>query len=107
MEKWGNNRVNAIFEGNLPPNFRRPSESGPISELKRFIRDKYEYRRFKIDESQVPPPKKEESGGGFGQDQGFGFDNDQGFGRSNGNGSSLASQAAPQAKPAAFFNRFF
>ena len=71
MEKWGNNNVNAIFEGNLPNNFRRPSDSGPVSELKRFIRDKYEYRKFKVDESAVPKQQANNN------------NNDSGFGGGN------------------------
>ena len=96
MEKWGNDRVNALFEGNLPPNFRRPSDMGPITELKRFIRDKYEYKRFKIEESQIPP-KVENNQGAFGSDEAFGS--------SSGGGGNVVAQAAP--KPAASLIDFF
>ncbi len=58
MEASGNDRVNSVYEGNLPNNFRRPIDGAPISELKRFIRDKYEYSKFK---GQVPPPQTQEA----------------------------------------------
>ena len=58
MEASGNDRVNSVYEGNLPNNFRRPIDGAPISELKRFIRDKYEYCKFK---GQAPPKQTQEA----------------------------------------------
>ena len=46
MENGGNKKVNLIFEANLNNNTTKPSNtaSGPVRE--RFIRDKYERRKF-------------------------------------------------------------
>lgn len=53
MEEWGNKRANDYFEANLPANVVRPKEGDPVRVVERFIRDKYEHRRYIA--SSVPP----------------------------------------------------
>uniref|UniRef100_A0A7S1XDK9 Arf-GAP domain-containing protein n=1 Tax=Compsopogon caeruleus TaxID=31354 RepID=A0A7S1XDK9_9RHOD len=45
MQKLGNTKVNSIFEECLPSDFARPTVTSPEA-LERFIRDKYEKRRY-------------------------------------------------------------
>jgi len=46
MEEWGNGRANAFFEAELPPNYPRPKEGDPVRTVEKFIRDKYEHKKF-------------------------------------------------------------
>lgn len=39
----GNSRARAVYEANLPENFRRPQSEG---NLESFIRAKYEHKKF-------------------------------------------------------------
>ena len=49
MQKWGNQRVNAYYEAKLPKNYPHPNEHTPVSKLEKFIRDKYEEKRWVAD----------------------------------------------------------
>lgn len=49
MQKWGNKRCNAYWEAKLPANYPRPDEHSSMAELERFIRAKYEQRRWVAD----------------------------------------------------------
>lgn len=46
MEEWGNARANALYEGNLPPNVKKPREGDSVRVTERFIRDKYEHKKY-------------------------------------------------------------
>ena len=41
MQQWGNQRVNAYYEATLPQNYPHPNEHTPVSEMEKFIRQKY------------------------------------------------------------------
>lgn len=67
MENGGNSKVNAIFEANLSSSgSRKPTNvaDGPTRE--RFIRDKYERRKFYDANSFLNLPERPSSGGGGG-----------------------------------------
>lgn len=53
MEEWGNKRANEYFEANMPASVIRPKEGDPVRVVERFIRDKYEHRRYVA--SSIPP----------------------------------------------------
>ncbi|KAK2141618.1 hypothetical protein LSH36_1068g00078 [Paralvinella palmiformis] len=54
MQEMGNSRARAVYEANLPDNFRRPqTDSG----LEAFIRAKYEHKKY-IAQEWVPPQPK-------------------------------------------------
>ena len=55
MEEWGNGRANAYYEANIPREYIRPKENDPVRVIERFIRDKYEHKRFVA--KSLPPPK--------------------------------------------------
>lgn len=48
----GNSRARAVYEANLPDNFRRPQHD---SSLESFVRAKYEQKKY-IAREWVPPP---------------------------------------------------
>lgn len=48
----GNSRARAVYEANLPDNFRRPQTD---SALESFIRAKYEHKKY-IAREWCPPP---------------------------------------------------
>ena len=50
MQKWGNKKCNAYWEAKLPKNYPRPDEHSSMAELERFIRAKYEQRRWVADD---------------------------------------------------------
>jgi hypothetical protein len=54
MEQWGNARANAYWEANIPRGYAKPKENDPVRIVEKFIRDKYEHKRFVA--SSVPPP---------------------------------------------------
>jgi len=56
MEKWGNNRAKAYFEAEVPENYSRPKDGASVREVQRWIRDKYEFKRFLPSDGHVPPP---------------------------------------------------
>ncbi len=53
MEQWGNARANAYYEANIPPHVYRPKEGDKVRDVERYIRDKYEFKRYIA--SSVPP----------------------------------------------------
>ena len=55
MEEMGNERAKAHFEANVPPSYSVPREHATVRERERWIRDKYEHRRFV---SRDPPPAR-------------------------------------------------
>ena len=59
MESWGNNRAAQYFEAELPPNFVRPREGDSVRTTEKFIRDKYEHRKYCGRE--IPPPTEYET----------------------------------------------
>ncbi|GJQ80160.1 hypothetical protein Trydic_g23738 [Trypoxylus dichotomus] len=52
LQQMGNSRARAVYEANLPDNFRRPQND---SNLETFIRAKYEHKKY-IAREWVPPP---------------------------------------------------
>lgn len=52
LQQMGNSRARAVYEANLPDNFRRPQND---SSLESFIRAKYEHKKY-IAREWVPPP---------------------------------------------------
>jgi len=54
MEEWGNGRANKYYEANVPREYLRPKENDSVRNIERFIRDKYEHKRFI---ASSPPPK--------------------------------------------------
>ena len=60
MQKWGNKKVNAFYEAKLPKNYPRPDEHSSMAELERFIRAKYEQRRWVADDRSDYEEEEEE-----------------------------------------------
>lgn len=58
MEEWGNGRANQYYEANIPSHVTRPKEGDPVRVVEKFIRDKYEYKRYT---SESMPPKQSSS----------------------------------------------
>lgn len=54
MEQWGNARANSYWEANIPRGYAKPKENDAVRVVEKFIRDKYEHKRFVA--SSVPPP---------------------------------------------------
>lgn len=52
LQQMGNSRARAVYEANLPDNFRRPQAD---SALEAFVRAKYEAKKY-IAREWVPPP---------------------------------------------------
>ncbi|ERL93659.1 hypothetical protein D910_10947, partial [Dendroctonus ponderosae] len=52
LQQMGNSRARAVYEANLPDNFRRPQND---TNLETFIRAKYEHKKY-IAREWVPPP---------------------------------------------------
>ena len=64
MQQWGNQRVNAYYEATLPQNYPHPNEHTPVSEMEKFIRQKYVEKRWMADkegETAWNPLKQESS----------------------------------------------
>nr|CAG4634802.1 EOG090X06Q2 [Alona affinis] len=55
LQQMGNSRARAVYEANLPDNFRRPQTD---STLESFIRAKYETKKYIAKEWVCPPPLK-------------------------------------------------
>lgn len=53
MEEWGNGRANEYFEAKVPASVIKPKEGDPVRVVERYIRDKYEHRRYVA--SSIPP----------------------------------------------------
>lgn len=51
LQQMGNSRARAVYEANLPDNYRRPQND---SHLETFIRAKYEHKKY-IAREWVPP----------------------------------------------------
>lgn len=51
MQLMGNSKARAVYEANLPDNFKRPQDAG----LEQFVRAKYETKKY-IAKEWVPPP---------------------------------------------------
>lgn len=60
MQKWGNKKCNAYWEAKLPKNYPRPDEHSSMAELERFIRAKYEQRRWVADGSEEEEEEESE-----------------------------------------------
>src|SRR5690349_10596690 len=60
MEEWGNGRANEYYEANVPPTVHRPKEGDPVRVVEKYIRDKYEHKKY-MSKAGVPPPR---TGGG-------------------------------------------
>jgi stromal membrane-associated protein len=58
MEEWGNKRANEYYEANLPAHVIRPKEGDAVRVVERFIRDKYEHKRYM---GKIPPKNSEAS----------------------------------------------
>lgn len=56
MEEWGNKRANDYYEANMPASVVRPKEGDAVRIVERFIRDKYEHKRYIA--SSVPPVRR-------------------------------------------------
>lgn len=56
MEEWGNKRANEYYEANLPAHVVRPKEGDAVRVVERFIRDKYEHKRYI---GKIPPKHSE------------------------------------------------
>lgn len=54
MQEMGNSRARAVYEANIPDNFRRPQND---SGLESFIRSKYEQKKYIASEWVPPKPK--------------------------------------------------
>jgi hypothetical protein len=46
MEQWGNGRANKYWEENMPAHVARPKEGDSVRVVERFIRDKYENKKY-------------------------------------------------------------
>jgi len=55
MEEWGNKRANDYYEANVPAGVIRPEKGDPVRVVERFIRDKYELKKYIG--SSIPPTK--------------------------------------------------
>jgi len=108
MVRWGNKRANDFWQANLPRDFRIPNENDPVTAVERWIRDKYEVRRFAsrtvpawvdsdVDLSLPLPALLAIAGAGAG-----GGDDDDGAAAGSGAGAEGASwrkHAAPPCAP--------
>lgn len=54
MEQWGNARANLYWEANLPAHVKKPTADDNVRTVERFIRDKYELKKFVA--ASIPPP---------------------------------------------------
>jgi len=57
MEEWGNARANAYWEANVPATVRKPKEGDTVRTVEKYIRDKYEHKRFIA--SSIPSKKND------------------------------------------------
>ncbi|KAK8799526.1 hypothetical protein WA158_006075 [Blastocystis sp. Blastoise] len=56
MQKWGNKRANAYWEYHLPKDYPRPNEQSTMGELEKFIRAKYEMKKWARRPGEEPLP---------------------------------------------------
>lgn len=59
MEEWGNGRANAYYEANVPSHVIKPKEGDSVRSIEKYIRDKYEHKRFIA--SSLPPTSEKAS----------------------------------------------
>jgi hypothetical protein len=57
MEEWGNARANAYWEANVPAAVRKPKEGDGVRTVEKYIRDKYEHKRYVA--SSIPSKKSD------------------------------------------------
>eukprot|EP01035_Chromulina_nebulosa_P018718 gene18718-24479_t len=55
LEEWGNGRANEYYEANIPPHVTKPRDGDSVRVLEKFIRDKYEYKKYI---AKTIPPKR-------------------------------------------------
>mmetsp|Transcript_7798 Transcript_7798/g.6969 ORF Transcript_7798/g.6969 Transcript_7798/m.6969 type:complete len:417 (-) Transcript_7798:107-1357(-) len=55
LEEWGNGRANEYYEANIPPHVTKPRDGDSVRVLEKFIRDKYEHKKYI---SKTIPPKR-------------------------------------------------
>lgn len=53
MEEWGNGRANELYEASVPSQVHRPKEGDSVRIVEKFIRDKYEHKRYMA--KSIPP----------------------------------------------------
>ena len=58
MEEWGNGRANLYYEANMPSHVSRPQDGDSVRMIEKFIRDKYELKKYTAKEL---PPKVQAS----------------------------------------------
>ncbi len=58
MEEWGNGAANEFYEANVPRDYIRPKENDSVRVVERFIRDKYEHKKF-ISKGNKPEKREE------------------------------------------------
>jgi hypothetical protein len=46
MEEWGNGKANTYYEANVPVSVIRPKEGDAVRVVERYIRDKYEHKKY-------------------------------------------------------------
>jgi stromal membrane-associated protein len=46
METWGNGTANDYYEANVPSHVRKPNEGDSVKTKEKYIRDKYEHKRY-------------------------------------------------------------
>ncbi len=46
MQQWGNKRARKYYEARVPRDYKIPDEHSTTFDLERWIRDKYELKRF-------------------------------------------------------------
>lgn len=56
MEEWGNGRANQYYESNTPEDVYRPKETDPVKIVEKFIRNKYEHKKYIA--KSVPPRRQ-------------------------------------------------
>lgn len=64
MEEMGNERAKAHFEAEVPASYTVPREHATVREREKWIRDKYEHRRFVSRDPQPARQRKPEESTG-------------------------------------------
>lgn len=60
MQRWGNKKVNAVFQATMPSGVKRPTPESNTALKENFIRAKYERREFYGEPSPTSPVDNEE-----------------------------------------------
>ena len=58
MEKWGNKKARELYEANVPKDVYIPDENDSAQVLEKWIRDKYERRKYVLTERARSPRKR-------------------------------------------------